>query len=225
MLNFKRNQLIITVLVFMIAIGGYLQLTTDPQNLPAFVNEDQTEDIKVQEQVTDINYFEKFLTLPPDMEDSDMVTDETLQNTTMLDGATGMEVIITKADGSQNVSSTNVAAVSYFAEEKMIREQQRSTQIEELNEYIANSAIDENSKSKAAQSLLNLQDKIEKENGSESLLRAKGFSDVYVRMDETAVDVIVNRPQLTDAEIAQIEEIVSRTTGYRVSQIKIHINS
>ncbi|OON94422.1 MAG: hypothetical protein ATN31_03385 [Candidatus Epulonipiscioides saccharophilum] len=223
MFNFRRNQLIITVLVFMIAIGGYLQLSTDPQNLPAFVNEDQTEDIKVQEQPTELNYFEEFLNETPDMEDSDMVTGETLQNTTVLDGVTGLEVNITK-DNSTDVSSANIS-VSYFAEEKMIREQQRSSQIEELNDYIANTSIDETSKSKAAQSLLDLQDKIEKENGSESLLRAKGFTDVYVRMDDTGVDVIINKSDLSDAEIAQIEEIVSRTTGYKISQIKIHLNS
>ena len=104
----------------------------------------------------------------------------------------------------------------------MLREQSRAEQIEKLNEYVADPNLDKDSKAKAAESLLNIQDRIEKEAGAESLLRAKGFKDVFVRMDKDTVDVVVNKDDaLTDEEIAQIEEIVQRKTGYSVGKIKI----
>ncbi|OOB77657.1 MAG: hypothetical protein BEN19_01535 [Epulopiscium sp. Nuni2H_MBin003] len=220
MYQFRRNQLIIMVLVFMIAIAGYLQLTT-PDDVAAFTEEATNQQVNVVEHVTDIDYFQDFLTLAPDADESDLVLSEMIGTTNL----TGQEVIISKITEATEAASNNVVNVSYFAEEKMLREQQRSSQIEELNEYISNTAVDEGTKSKAAQTLLALQEKIEKENGSESLLRAKGFEEVYVRMDDTSVDVIVNKAELTNEQIAQIEEIVSRTTGYKVSQIKIHMNS
>ncbi|MEG0578674.1 MAG: SpoIIIAH-like family protein, partial [Niameybacter sp.] len=135
------------------------------------------------------------------------------------------EVVIAKKDASQEnvatVDSKNVD-VSYFAEEKMLREQSRAKQIETLNEYVADPNLDKESKSKAANDLLTIQERIEKETGAESLLRAKGFKDVFVRMDADTVDVVVNKEEaLTDGEIAQIEEIVQRKTGYTVGQIKI----
>ena len=38
----------------------------------------------------------------------------------------------------------------------------------------------------------------------------------------TTVDVVVDRDTLTDAEVAQIEDIVKRKTGYDASKIRIN---
>lgn len=222
MYNFKRNELIITVLVFMIAIGGYLQLKTNPENLPTFVTD---EEIKVQEEVTDINSdnLMEFLILAPDIEGNNVDVNETIQNTTLTPSAAGAEVIISKIDGTEQTVSTNINSSEYFVEEKMIRDQSRSNEMAQLNDFISKPEIDADTKSKAAQSLLALQDKIDKENDCESLLRAKGFTDVFVRIDDANVDVMLDRTELTDEDIAQIEDIVSRATKYKVSQIRIHI--
>ncbi|OON97219.1 MAG: hypothetical protein ATN36_03840 [Epulopiscium sp. Nele67-Bin005] len=216
MYQFRRNQLIIMVLVFMIAIAGYLQLTTDFDDVSAFSNAGEDDGVEVLETNEGMEYYDEMNTMPPDF-DVDVFGA----------GSAGadMEVIITKADATQPASSGNIITVSYFAEEKMLREQQRSAQISELNDYMSNTSIDEDTKTKVAQTLLDLQKKIEIENETESLLRAKGFDEVYVRMDDTGVDVIVNRASLSDEEVAQIEEVVSRKTEYRVSQIKIHMNA
>ena len=52
----------------------------------------------------------------------------------------------------------------------------------------------------------------EKETAAEILLEAKGFSDVIVSMNGTGCDVVVNALELSDADRAQIEDIVSRKT-------------
>ncbi|OOB78815.1 MAG: hypothetical protein ATN33_06620 [Epulopiscium sp. Nele67-Bin001] len=218
MYEFRRNQLIIMVLVFMIAIAGYLQLTTSPDDVSAFGVFDTPDEIDVNE-VTNINYLEDLLALAPDFDESDL----TIPTAEQLINIDGMEAVITKVDATV-ASSSSVMEASFFAEAKMDREQERAAKMEELSNYISNSAVDDDTKSKAAQTLLDLQDKIEKENNTESLLKARGFDDVYVRMDDNSVDVIINRSELSDEEIAQIEDIVSRTTGYKVSQIKIHMN-
>jgi len=41
-------------------------------------------------------------------------------------------------------------------------------------------------------------------------------------MDDETVDVVVDKDTLTDAEVAQIEDIVKRKTGMDASQIRIN---
>lgn len=244
MFQFKRNQIIVTVLVFMIAIAAYLGLsepsmTTTPEIVKA--NQEEEMDFTLEEMTPDGDFFDQFAvmeTLPPD-EDVVLPEEENVaipEDEVALIGeeveqaapAASNQVIITKknVDQSMEASSGDIVTgktvgVSYFAEERMLREQSRATQIEQLTEYVANDEMDQESKSKAAKSLLVIQDRIEKETSAESLLRAKGFKDVFVRMDDDTVDVVINAEKLTDEEIAQIEEIVNRKTGYKMGQIKI----
>ncbi|MDD7147336.1 MAG: SpoIIIAH-like family protein, partial [Lachnospiraceae bacterium] len=44
-------------------------------------------------------------------------------------------------------------------------------------------------------------------------LEAKGFEDVVVSISDEGVDVVVKAQSLTDAQRAQIEDIVQRKTG------------
>lgn len=224
MFQFKRNQVIVTVLVFMIAIAAYLSLTEAPASLTVPDMNEAT--IPVADSELDQDFFDEYgvmATLPPDeMEEMDGLSVEV----STPDAAVGSkEVVIankTTQETEEGLVDQKAVEVSYFAEEKMLREQSRAEQIEKLNEYVADPNLDKDSKAKAAESLLNIQDRIEKETGAESLLRAKGFKDVFVRMDKDTVDVVVNKDDaLTDEEIAQIEEIVQRKTGYSVGKIKI----
>lgn len=221
MFQFKRNQVIVTVLVFMIATAAYLSLTEAPANLSVPDINEVT--IPVVDAEIDQDFFDEYgvmETLPPD--EIDGISAEV----SVPDQAVGSkEVVIAKkqTDSEKITAADNkTVEVSYFAEEKMLREQSRASQIEELTEYVADPNLDKDVKSKAAESLLTIQDRIEKETGAESLLRAKGFKNVFVRMDDDTVDVVVNKDNaLTDEEIAQIEEIVQRKTGYTVGKIKI----
>lgn len=243
----KRNHVIVTVLVFMIAIAGYLSLTDKQAVLSTpQMTADGEAPIQVAEQDLALHndFFQGFSELETEAPDAfDKKTGEQLSEDEVaaLDAAmkeeTGevvetsaqtmeptQQVVITKKQGqlaSNNEVANKEVNVSFFAEEKMLREQARAKQIETLTNYVADSNMDKDQKAKAAENLLMIQQRIEKENGAESLLRAKGFNDVFVRMDDDTVDVVVNDDELTDEEIAQIEEIVQRKTGYTVGQIKI----
>ncbi|MEG0013637.1 MAG: SpoIIIAH-like family protein [Cellulosilyticaceae bacterium] len=237
MFEFRRNQVIVTVLVFMIAIAAYLQLKEPELSVaPQIVdNSVGTNDVAVNEieEMGDIDFFEQFLTdgtgaietLAPDV-DEEMI-EESKEVAVNTDPLAETQVVITKQnptnllDGNQDKN----VEVSYFVEEKMLREQSRASEIERLTECVINESIDADTKAKAAESLILINERIEKESGAESLLRAKGFKDVFVRMDEKSVDVVINKSALTDEEVAQIEEIVQRKTGYSVAQIKIHMNT
>lgn len=232
MFNLKRNQVIITVLVFMIAIAAYLNTQEMPNSFKT--TEVAAENNNIPEEVDFFEGYNEQLTQAgenvqnPEIQNPIDLQAGTDTEELSLNDATEIETIkatITKKSEESlpigEVEASKNLEVSYFAEEKLLREQSRAQQVEQLTEYVANENLDQDAKSKAAANLIEIQERIEKENSAEALLKAKGFSEVYVRIDEDTVDVVVNKAELTDSEIAQIEEIVNRKTGYSVGKINI----
>ncbi len=117
------------------------------------------------------------------------------------------------------VSTTTMP--DFFISAKLSREQLRAKNKETLMEVIDNANVTSEDKSLATQEVIKLTAISEKENSTESLLEAKGYSDVVVSMSEESVEVIVNAESLNDQDIAQIEDIVKRKTGEDISKIVI----
>lgn len=116
---------------------------------------------------------------------------------------------------------SNMIGADYFATAKLEREQNRAKNKETLMEIVENTAISEQQKQDALNSVINMTAIAEKESAAEMLLEAKGFTDVVVRVVEDNVDVIVNAENLTEQQMAQIEDIVKRQTGMSAESIVI----
>lgn len=242
MFNLKRNQIIITVLVFMIAIAAYLNTqepvtniggtqvaesqTTTPEEVDFFSGYDEkVSNAAASTEQTSPSSSAQAVQEPNSAQLAS--NDQSPASSLSLDDANSSEsisAVITKkteADLQNDVAASKNLENNYFAEEKLSREQSRASQIEQLTECVSNENMDQDNKSKAAANLIEIQERIEKENSAEALLKAKGFDEVYVRIDDDTVDVVVNKAELTDTDIAQIEEIVNRKTGYSVGKINI----
>ncbi len=76
-------------------------------------------------------------------------------------------------------------------------------------------------KQTAVDSMIQMTGIAEKETAAEILLEAKGFEDVVVSISDSGVDVVVNAVELTDAQRAQIEDIVKRKTEISAENIII----
>ena len=61
----------------------------------------------------------------------------------------------------------------------------------------------------------------EKELAAETLLTAQGFDEVVVSINDACADVVVSSSQVSDAERAQIEDVVKRKTGIEAANITI----
>ncbi len=88
-------------------------------------------------------------------------------------------------------------------------------------EIINSASADEASIQEATNSMIALTDIAEKETSAEILLEAKGFSEVVVSVTDGTADVVVGMSQLTDAQCAQIIDIVSRKTSVAEENIII----
>ena len=61
----------------------------------------------------------------------------------------------------------------------------------------------------------------EQEASVETLLLSKGFSEVVVNLTDKSADVVVKHSELTDANLAQIEDIIARKTSIAPENIVI----
>lgn len=205
MFMIKRNQVVVTALAVMIAAAGYLN----------FQESRGSEGNQTALQLTeegDVTSLADYSALPDDIDAAEAA----------LDPITA-EVAETAGDGAAVFVSANTSdSTAYFAEAKLDREQSRAKQKDILNEMLDNKNISQEQKDKCTESMMELQQRIEKETAAEAMIESKGFKEAYVRMDDDTVDVVVDKDTLTDAEVAQIEDIVKRKTGMDPSKIRIN---
>lgn len=242
---FKKNQIIITTLALMIAIAGYLNFAGNDWNsessnaLSDAAMEDgqlmdlSQEDVEAQS-LADSEDGLDILVANEEEGDELPVVDET-ENAATSAGEESQEgnsqeeksqeeqlaEELEKSTETPGEAVMTNSAVGVIAQAKLNRDQVRAKNKESLQEMIDSSAITQGQKQEAVETMLTLTENGEKEVAAETLLHAKGFTDVIVSITENSVDVVVNQPELTDVELAQIEDIVKRKTGVDGSQIVI----
>lgn len=208
--SLKKNQLIITALAVMIAVAGYLKYSDSLIDSETLAETSVSgEDIVSQDEIgTDIS--------AEDIYASTGLTEEALEGV-----VENSEEVADTEPGDAVLTSTDVADYSFAAEVKLNRDQTRTKNTESLMEIINSDVVSESQKQAAVDQMLELTDISEKETGAETLLAAKGFEDVVVSISDTKVDVVVSQSEISDAQRAQIEDVITRKTGVLPENIVI----
>ena len=200
----KKNQIVIATLAVMIAAAGYMNYSgklfpnkTKTQETNSISDEDasvSSGDMKSQEG------------------DSGSGADSNAGSTDdgSVDGTPGEAVL------------TNGSVSSVVSQAKVSREQVRSKNKETLQNIIDNKNLSAEEKEKAVNPMVQMTETAEKESAAESLLAAKGFHNSVVSITDDQADVIVGASELSDANRAQIEDIVTRKTGVAAQNIVIN---
>ena len=248
---FRRNQIIVTTLAVMIAAAGYLNYTgkkdLEAGNVisEAGMMDISDEDILMENQgILDTpGKYEEILSLDQDL-------DQIEEAESLAEGGAGTgqdvqqmaqaETLADQEAGIQNGSAgdgtdaqagyenpgeailtSGMSVSDYIAGVQLSREQVRAKNKDTLLSIINNTSIEEAAKQQAIQDMIRLTEVAEKENAAETLLLAKGFSDPVVSISSDKVDVVVNAPSITDAQRAQIEDIVKRKAEVQAENIII----
>ena len=103
----------------------------------------------------------------------------------------------------------------------MTREQVRAKNKEDLLSIIDNQNLSDEQKQDAVNQMVQMTDLAEKEAAAETLLASKGFDEAVVSLTADSADVVVNASELSDANRAQIEDIITRKTGIAAQNIVI----
>ena len=227
----KKNQVMITALALMIAVAGYLNFAGNriTQEEIVTTGSDTVETAKVTGDDSQYEYIQSMdseLVLEEDnyleqsMDDilaEDITVDE--ENADLEAGSDSVEEITGDVPGE--AVFTSVAGMDSLSGAKLLKEQTRAKSRETFLEIINNTNIAEEQKQEAIDGMIELTDVAEKETAAEILLEAKGFEDVVVSITDDMVDVVVNTAELTEAQRAQIEDIVVRKTGMNPEAIVI----
>ncbi len=110
---------------------------------------------------------------------------------------------------------------NYFDDFRTERESVRDREMQYLDEIIATGNIDAETLEEAVEQKLALVENMEKEFTVENMITAKGFKDAAVTFHNGSVNVVVGKEALSEAEVAQILDIVCRETGESAQNVKI----
>ena len=230
----RKNQWIITALAVLIAVAGYLNFTGQeidkngwksvmslsgketaaPQENADAVRENA--DAAAQEEMTGQK-----------KESKKTSADTTLDISAQEDGGdyTVAESGELKSASEENpgeaVMVSNSLGADYFSSAKLSREQSRAKNKETLMTIINNDKIASKDKKSAIDQVAQLTKDAQLESAAELMLEAKGFTDSVVSIEKGSADVIVNAGELTQQQLAQITDIVTRKTKISADNIVI----
>lgn len=216
----RKNQVIITALAIMIAVAGYLNFTSDKEDLDTAGKNIESEgavgnsdDEMVSAALEDTLQNEEFAN------DSDVIDDELLAEDELAEASVDENGDPIDADSVGEAVLTNASVI--LSQAKFNREQTRSKSKEMLLEIINNENLTEEAKKEAVDKMLSMTERMDKENAAETQLAAKGFADSVVSISDECVDVTLNISELSDSKRAQVEDIIMRKTGCELNQIVI----
>lgn len=221
---FKKNQIIITALALMICAAGYLQFSNPGEDATVGAGNDTNLYFDMAELEKDGT---EGITIKVDsstQKDTEQKNEDNTQNITV----SGENADVAEQEGTEEnhqvgdavMVSTTIQS-NFTVNARLEREQRRAQSKESLMSIIESETISEEQKQEAVETLVNLTTIAEKENAAELLLEAKGFSDPIVNIVENEVDVVINATSVTDQQVAQIEDIVTRKTGFEPKDITI----
>ena len=209
----KKNQIVIATLAVMIAAAGYMNYSG--KLFPNKTKTQETNSELANKELLDISDEDASVS-SGDMKSqeggSGSGADSNAGSTDdgSVDGTPGEAVL------------TNGSVSSVVSQAKVSREQVRSKNKETLQNIIDNKNLSAEEKEKAVNQMVQMTETAEKESAAESLLAAKGFHNSVVSITDDQADVIVGASELSDANRAQIEDIVTRKTGVAAQNIVIN---
>ena len=195
MVVFKRKQVVILSLVLMIIVAGYLQYSYHKSSTTTADRETG----KLGEAVY--------------VDSSD---------TTAADKASDKKKDDSGDSKKTTESKASKKAMDYFSQAKLDKEVTRSKDKETLTAITEDVNASKEAKDKAYAQLQQIVSEGEKEMKIETMVKQKGFEDAVALFgDDNSIDVVVLASSLTQADIVQISDIVSRQANVNMGNIHV----
>ncbi len=152
---------------------------------------------------------------------------------TLLVNASGAEV--SKASSKPAVSGGKTASGSassavkanagteddYFTEARLARQKARDEAVERINTALGSAGEDDTVKTEAVAQIAAVTKAILKETDIENLIKAKGYNDCVVCINEDECSVVVKAKDSAQDDAVAIKDIVSGQSGFPFDKIKI----
>lgn len=214
----KRNQLIILVISLMLITAGYLNFTTNQENVQTSIIADRDDESIGDAQLVS--------TIPNENEENmieNLKNGETINSNETENALVENEVPTSSSLDNEESNNSEEKEDFYFITSKLERNTMYSELLETYQEMYNNSNATSEAKSEALTKINNINNTKNAIMISENLITAKGFEDAVIFVNEGSVSVVIKSKELKEEQVAQIQNIVSRELN--VGAETIHISN
>lgn len=209
---FKKNQLAILVISLMLITAGYLNYDS---TINGGVREASTN-------VIDLASIGDAALVSANIIDASMI--ENIISNGELKNEYIEEIVQNIEETTANIKSdTNNNKDDYFAASKLERNVMYSQMIERYQDILQNSNTVTEQRMIAEQEVNKINELQNAIMISENLLTTKGFNDNIIFVNGESISVIIGKEELSQDEIAQIQNIISRELNADVENIHISL--
>ena len=208
----RNNQVIITALAIMIAIAGYLNFSNKSSKNIGMSGEfyEAKKDVITTEKPKATEGTQA----KSEENDIEEVINSKVEEQKVADNSEGENI------GEAVLVNSNIS-LDYFYTVKLNREQTRAKNKEELIKVAENNELSDKEKEIAVNKIIELTANSERENASEMMLKAKGFTNSVVSIVDGKVDVVIDADTITEEQVAQVVDVVNRKTGIANDKIVV----
>ena len=225
---FKKNQIIIYVIVLMLMTAGYLNYTTITEkeaSIETSMQMEASDDMQLADigDATLVNSNEVVSEeKAEEKSDATNTMTETNNNTSTNTAATSEENTtkdeITKEDTKETNSNPSN---DYFVKSKLERDTMYSQMIENYEKVLNSSNSPETGKQLATQEIQKINDTKNSIMICENLIRTKGFENNIVFVNGNSISVIIEAQEMKQEEVAQVQNILARELKAEIENIHI----
>ena len=218
----KRNQIIIFVIALMLVSAGYLNYTSMHQQNSAIPTSSQTNEILELAGIGDAQL----------VNSNNVVQENEINQNTIQNIVQNNEIQETSSESKENIQNevtnnitnnveNNITNNEYFTSSKLSRDTMYSQMIESYQKILENETISADQKSIAQNEIKNINTTKNSIMIAENLIQNKGFKNVVIFVNDVSVSVIIEAKELTQEQIAQIQNIVTRELKVEIENVHI----
>jgi len=213
---FKKNQVIIYVIVLMLMAAGYLNYTTNTnkQSVETAMQMEANDDM----QLADIGDAKLVSSNDVVEENTSNTTNTITENNTTTDAAIADNE---SKESNQTVETNSSSSNDYFVKSKLERDTMYSQILESYEKILNSSNSLETQKQTATQEIQKINEIKNSIMICENLIKTKGFENSVLFVNNDSVSVIIAAQDIKQEEVAQIQNIIARELNVKIEDIHI----
>lgn len=206
----KKNQVIIYTIAVLLMVAGYLNYSTNTgEALEASANE-----------VANTANIGDARLVSTDPVDENAANE--LQNTTNVTNTSNTNTTAENiTNNTTTQTSSTVSTDDYFAKSKLERDTMYSQMLETYENVLNSDNSLETQKQSATEEITKINNTKNSIMVCENLLKTKGFDSSVIFVNGDSISVIIGADELTQEEIAQVQNIISREMSADIQNIHI----
>lgn len=229
---FKKNQIIIYVIAVILMTVGYLNYTNKTEELNSVETSLQMEnddsslvagigDAKLvsSNDVTSESNTTNTATSETNTTSKETATNETnTTNESLQEENTEAQTETETQETSNNQTGTQD---DYFEKSKLERDTMYSQMIETYENILNSTNAEETQKQSATDEIKKINDTKNSIMICENLIKTKGFEKSIIFVNDASISIIIGATDISQEEVAQIQNIISREMGAEIENIHI----